>query len=201
MRKYFYSKGNQQYGPFSLEELKTKEIQADSKIRIDGENNWIPASKFEELKGFLKPPHALSEVQYTDLRIKNNFTGNKEVVSVERWKEIQKLYGEDTYSIIAYYDENGHRIHNDSSVEEGEKPPPSYLVESILVTLFCCLPFGIAGIVNASKVETLYYSGDIEGAKQASKRASKWNNYGIWFGIAFAVLSIAVQFFIIGFSY
>jgi len=35
-----------------------------------------------------------------------------------------------------------------------QKPPKSWLVESILVTLFCCLPFGIAGIVNASRVES-----------------------------------------------
>ena len=28
--------------------------------------------------------------------------------------------------------------------------PKTWLVESILVTLFCCLPFGIVGIVNAA---------------------------------------------------
>ena len=37
---------------------------------------------------------------------------------------------------------------------KNQKPPKTWLVESILVTLFCCLPFGIAGIVNASKVES-----------------------------------------------
>ena len=39
-------------------------------------------------------------------------------------------------------------------------PPKNWLVESILVTVLCCLPFGIAGIVNASKVEVLFLSGD-----------------------------------------
>jgi len=36
---------------------------------------------------------------------------------------------------------------------EFSTPPKNWLVESILVTLFCCLPLGIAGIINASKEE------------------------------------------------
>src|SRR5574344_900091 len=28
-------------------------------------------------------------------------------------------------------------------------PPKTWLVESILVTILCCLPFGIVGIINA----------------------------------------------------
>src|SRR4029079_6010877 len=38
------------------------------------------------------------------------------------------------------------------------RPPKSWLAESILVTLFCCMPFGIAGIVNASRVESRFYA-------------------------------------------
>lgn len=34
--------------------------------------------------------------------------------------------------------------------------PKTWMAESILVTVFCCLPFGIAGIVFASKVSSLY---------------------------------------------
>ncbi|WP_419184195.1 DUF2752 domain-containing protein [Xiashengella succiniciproducens] len=42
-----------------------------------------------------------------------------------------------------------------------QQPPKTWLGESILVTIFCCLPFGIAGIVNASKVESRFYAGEI----------------------------------------
>ena len=34
--------------------------------------------------------------------------------------------------------------------------PKNWLVESILVTIFCCLPFGIAGIVFASQVNSKF---------------------------------------------
>ncbi|EAQ51352.1 MULTISPECIES: CD225/dispanin family protein [Leeuwenhoekiella] len=54
------------------------------------------------------------------------------------------------------------------------QPPKTWLVESILATVLCCLPFGIAGIVNAAKVESRFYAGDIEGANRASREAKKW---------------------------
>ncbi|ANQ52708.2 CD225/dispanin family protein [Flammeovirga yaeyamensis] len=68
------------------------------------------------------------------------------------------------------------------------QPPKSYLVESILVTLFCCLPFGIAGIVNASKVESRFYAGDVEGAEKASQEAKKWMKWGLISSIIGGVL-------------
>jgi Na+-driven multidrug efflux pump len=69
-----------------------------------------------------------------------------------------------------------------------QKQPKNYLVESILVTIFCCLPFGIAGIVFASQVNSKYSLGDYDGALQASKDAKKWMNWGLISGVIVAVL-------------
>jgi len=69
-----------------------------------------------------------------------------------------------------------------------QSPPKTWLLESILVTLFCCLPFGIAGIVNASKVESRFFSGDVEGANRASREAKKWITIGFILGIVVIVL-------------
>ena len=68
--------------------------------------------------------------------------------------------------------------------------PKTWLAESILATLFCCLPFGIAGIVNASKVESRYNSGDTEGAIRASDEAKKWTMISFWIGVGVTVLYI-----------
>lgn len=73
-----------------------------------------------------------------------------------------------------------------------QRPPKSWLVESILVTIFCCLPFGIAGIVYASRVETRYYGGDVEGAIRASDEAKKWTLIGFSIGLLIAILYIAM---------
>lgn len=66
-----------------------------------------------------------------------------------------------------------------------QNPPKSYLVESILVTVFCCMPFGLIGIVNASNVESFYKNGDYEGAEEASKKAKRWMIIGLVSGFVF----------------
>ncbi|MEX1383511.1 CD225/dispanin family protein [Lutibacter sp.] len=75
-----------------------------------------------------------------------------------------------------------------------QRQPKNYLVESILVTIFCCLPFGIAGIVFASQVNSKYASGDYEGAKKASEDAKKWMNWGLIAGIIVVVLYLVFLF-------
>ncbi len=70
----------------------------------------------------------------------------------------------------------------------GSNPPKNWLVESILVTIFCCLPFGIAGIVFASQVNTKWAAGDYDGALNASRDAGKWTKIGFFIGIGVIVL-------------
>jgi hypothetical protein len=74
-------------------------------------------------------------------------------------------------------------------------PPKNWLVESILVTIFCCLPFGIVGIVNAAQVNSKYASGDFNGAVNASKEAGKWTKLGFWIGIGIIALYMIAVFF------
>ncbi|SDZ88665.1 protein of unknown function [Arachidicoccus rhizosphaerae] len=78
---------------------------------------------------------------------------------------------------------------------QGQTPPKTWLVESILVTLICCLPFGIAGIVNAAKVESRFYAGDYDGAFKASEEAKKWTNIGFWLGIVSGIIYGCFMFF------
>jgi len=73
-------------------------------------------------------------------------------------------------------------------------PPKNWLAESILVTIFCCLPFGIVGIVNASQVNSRLAAGDYEGAVRASKEAGKWTKIGFWIGIAVIALYLVAVF-------
>lgn len=77
---------------------------------------------------------------------------------------------------------------NDSINHQG--PPRTWLIESILVTLFCCLPLGIVGIVNAAKVESRFNAGNIAGSVRASEEAKKWTNIGFWIGLVFGVIYI-----------
>jgi hypothetical protein len=95
----------------------------------------------------------------------------------------------------------GVALNNSVSVKtNGNSQPKTWLVESILVTLFCCLPFGIAGIVNASNVSSKFASGDIDGATKASMQAGKWTKWGFISGLIVLVLYIGSMILLGGFA-
>jgi len=50
----------------------------------------------------------------------------------------------------------------------------NYLVQAILCTLFCCLPFGIPAIVFAAQVNGKLAAGDVAGAMESSRKAKIW---------------------------
>ncbi|AHF91000.1 membrane protein [Opitutaceae bacterium TAV5] len=52
--------------------------------------------------------------------------------------------------------------------------PANNLVWAILVTLFCCIPFGIPAIIFATQVDSKYASGDYAGAEDAARKAKMW---------------------------
>ena len=66
--------------------------------------------------------------------------------------------------------------------------PKNYLIEAILVTIFCCLPPGIAAIIYAAKVNSAYENGNIEEAREASQNAAKWVKYSLIAGVIFIIL-------------
>ena len=86
--------------------------------------------------------------------------------------------------------------------------PKSWMVESILVTI---LPFvlcgnvlsliGIAAIVNASKVESLFNSGLYAQSIEASNNAARWTKITLWIAIGAILLAIiAIIAFVVFFG-
>ena len=148
MKKYFYTDGTNNFGPFTLEELREKSITRETQVWFQELGEWKPAGTVPELNDifkFVPPPITKPNSNFNSMENLNN-----------------------------------------------QKPPKTWLVESILVTLFCCLPFGIAGIVNASKVESRFYAGDIDGANRSSEEAKKWTTVSFWIGLAVGVIYLIV---------
>ena len=58
---------------------------------------------------------------------------------------------------------------------------PSYMVQAVLVTLFCCLPLGIVGIFKANTINKKIRAGDIPGAFADSKanKTLLWVGFGV----------------------
>src|SRR6478735_7457100 len=67
-------------------------------------------------------------------------------------------------------------------------PPKNWLIEAILVTIFCCQVFGIVAIVFAAQVNAKFASGDYAGAESASADAGKWTKIAFFSGIVWVIL-------------
>jgi hypothetical protein len=68
----------------------------------------------------------------------------------------------------------------------------TYLWQSIVVTVLCCLPFGIPAIVYAAKVDGLRARGDIAGAMAASKSAKMWCSISLGLGLLYILFVIVL---------
>lgn len=79
----------------------------------------------------------------------------------------------------------------------GAPPPgtliPNYLVQSILVTLCCCLPLGIVAIIFAAQVNSKLAIGDVAGAAEASRKARMFCWLGFGLGLVAVVLVMLVN--------
>ena len=60
---------------------------------------------------------------------------------------------------------------------------PNYLVPAI-ISLFCCLPLGIVGVIFAAQVNGKVAAGDTAGALDAAKKAKMFSFIAIGLGLA-----------------
>ena len=70
---------------------------------------------------------------------------------------------------------------------------PNNLVGAILVTFFCCQPFGIVSIVYAAKVNGLLAAGNVQGAIEAAKMSKTWMWVGFGVGLPTVIIVIILQ--------
>lgn len=89
----------------------------------------------------------------------------------------------------------------DEDDEEEEAPRPkkrskskrrpeitTYMWQSILVTLFCCMPLGVLAIINAARASSLSSIGKYKAAQRAADDALYYVNFSAIVGAIFTVL-------------
>ena len=100
-------------------------------------------------------------------------------------------------------DDTAYRCNGCGEVLQEAGPPglpvrdiPTYLAQAILVTLLCCMPFGVVAIVFAAQVNGKLDVGDYAGAVNASKTAKMW--CWIAFGVGLVPSLLWVAFVMLG---
>ena len=96
---------------------------------------------------------------------------------------------------------DGTRASDDSGSQAYQAPSssrmpyvPNYLVQAILVTIFCCLPTGVVSIVYAAQVNGKLRAGDLTGARQDSSKAKTWAwvSFAVGLGVVFIWVLVVV---------
>lgn len=148
MSQFYYTDGKERFGPFSLEQLRERNITTETLVWKEGLPDWVPARNLSELISLF--PESASMPPPVGMQ--------QPIMSIE-------------------------------------PPPKNWLIESILVTLLCCLPLGIVGIVYATKVDTLWTTGQRDAALKASQEAGKWVKIGAISGFVIIILYIILMIF------
>ena len=78
IRYYFYILNSEKFGPFTMDELKTKRITNDILVWSDGYENWLPSVEIEELKPFVipSPPKSPDEKVIEEKKKVKEFNSN-----------------------------------------------------------------------------------------------------------------------------
>jgi len=162
MIKYYYidDMTRQQQGPFPLNELQGKNIRPETMVWRSGMPDWARAESVDELAFLfdskIPVPQEKKEPVKQVLDIRHNTHPSSYTPRTDNRREENKWN-----DIVPM--------------------PKNWLVESILLSIFCCSPVSVVGIFFASKVESLYYAKDFAGATRASNNARNWALAGILF--------------------
>ena len=111
---------------------------------------------------------------------------NTEEVQPEAAQQQQNTYDQQQFNNQQYNQQAN--PYNQQNTYYGQQQGPqingtTYLVLSILATLLCCLPLGIASIVFSTKINSLQNAGDYTGAQEAAKKTKLFLILSVVLGI------------------
>lgn len=165
MKIWIYLDGQQQ-GPFTMEELLDKPVDENTKVWFEGLPKWYPAGTLEQLKPLFDG--TMAGKQHDEERSLSE-TEPMEEKTVEIVEAAGETVAEEKETVInRYAPGQRYQAPNNSS-----KPcPPTYIGWTVFLTVCCCSPFSLAGLIASICVTSYYNGGRIDKARKASEVAA-----------------------------
>ena len=191
MSDWYYARGNQQQGPVPLQVIqdmaRSGQLLPTDLVWRQGMPNWLPASQVSEVFSQAAAAPAPGTTYAAPGGPSPAYAPPGGNVPTQAPAGAPSPYGQP----VGYYGVHQH------PAQRYQQDVPNYLVQAILVTIFCCLPFGIVSIVYAAQVNSKLAVGDYAGAVEASQRAKTWAwwSFGVVVAGVVAYLAFVVVFF------
>lgn len=152
MEKYWIIVEGRPQGPFTADQLKVRrDFTADLPVWTSRLTDWTTVGQLPELASLLSVTDGDEPSESEVGRFVEETVGQAPVAATQRaatgWIQPREEI-------------------------DGEKRPSSYLGWNIAMTLCCCMPAGVVGIVFSSMVNQKWQRGDVEGARKASDNAA-----------------------------
>ncbi|WP_314936806.1 CD225/dispanin family protein [Alloprevotella tannerae] len=183
MKQYYYVDGNnQQQGPIDAAQLPSFGVTTKTLVWCEGMANWQAAGEIPELASFFaaKQPEIPVQPQMqpgTPTQPQMQQQVQPQPMNINNFQQTQQPM-------------NTQPPFQQPNNQQMPPQPDNYLVWAILVTVLCCLPFGVASIIYSVKVGSLYAQGDYNGAVDASQKAKKFAMIGGIGGLVFIIVYV-----------
>ena len=183
MKQYYYVDGNnQQQGPIDAAQLPAFGVTTKTLVWCEGMANWQAAGEIPELASFFaaKQPEIPVQPQMqpgTPTQPQMRQQVQPQPMNINNFQQTQQPM-------------NTQPPFQQPNNQQMPPQPDNYLVWAILVTVLCCLPFGVASIIYSVKVGSLYAQGDYNGAVDASQKAKKFAMIGGIGGLVFIIVYV-----------
>ena len=183
MKQYYYVDGNnQQQGPIDAAQLPSFGVTTKTLVWCEGMANWQAAGEIPELASLFaaKQPEIPVQPQMqpgTPTQPQMQQQVQPQPMNINNFQQTQQPM-------------NTQPPFQQPNNQQMPPQPDNYLVWAILVTVLCCLPFGVASILYSVKVGSLYAQGDYNGAVDASQKAKKFAMIGGIGGLVFIIVYV-----------
>ena len=179
---WYYATNGQQQGPVTRERLielhREGQVKPTDLVWNDTMTDWAPFSSVSELSS--TPPTA-------EAPIAGQPTGGgvpaEETPPADSHAPLPSSPAETSPALAAA-----------PAAASGEKVP-TYLWQSIVCLVLCCLPAAIPAIIFATKVDPALKQGDVAAAREASQKAKMWCWISFGIGLVVNLVVFAISFF------
>ncbi len=165
-------------GPFTAEELAQRGLSPETPVWHSGLPDWVEAREIPELRSLMEQPEAPEAPVAPE-------TPAAPVQEAPQQPEPQPQMQQPIQQPIQPMPQpvQPQWEWQQQVVPCSEPCPATYLVWSIIVTVLCCMPFGIAAIIFSAQVKSAYNRGNLS-------KAEKMSEYAQWCIILSIVLGL-----------